>query len=238
MSELERVRYDLFVGINTQTFAEICNSAICVVSLCVSAHRHRVPFLGIQPSNVPSRGSLEQLATLPGTVDDRIWDKTYCCAIICILVAVVIISQWRTPRCKQELQANPYTVPLALTLMLVAVFLLDHAYTLLCARWERSTQVIFVAHCISSSFLHLPRWSGKLLRVVSCATSSTFEIPWLLNVLFGASFCELRVVCCVPRPRTVNWCVQNLEVLRFLWAMRRQNEGTIAFKSFLLQDLN
>ena len=60
------------LGINTQTFAVNCNSAIWAVSLCVSAHRHRVPFLGIQPSNVPSIGSLEQLATLPGTVDDRI----------------------------------------------------------------------------------------------------------------------------------------------------------------------
>ena len=69
---MERVRYDLFVGINTQTFAVICNSAVWAVLLCVSAHRHRVPFLGIQPSNVPSIGSLEQLATLPGTVDDRI----------------------------------------------------------------------------------------------------------------------------------------------------------------------
>ena len=72
MSELERVRYDLFVGINTQTFAVICNSAVWAVLLCASAHRHHVPFLGIQPSNMPSIGSLEQLATLPGTVDDRI----------------------------------------------------------------------------------------------------------------------------------------------------------------------
>ena len=61
MSELERVRYDLLVGINMQTFAVICNSAVWAVSLCVSAHRHRVPFLGIQPSNVPSIGSLEQM---------------------------------------------------------------------------------------------------------------------------------------------------------------------------------
>ena len=60
------------LGINTQTFAINYNSAIWAVSLCVSAHRHHVPFLGIQPSNVPSIGSLEQLATLPRTVDDRI----------------------------------------------------------------------------------------------------------------------------------------------------------------------
>ena len=64
--------YDLFVCINMQTFAVDCNSAVWAVSLCVSAHRHRVPFLEIPPSNVPSRGSLEQLATLPGMVDDRI----------------------------------------------------------------------------------------------------------------------------------------------------------------------
>ena len=35
MSELERDRYDLFVGINTQTFAVICNSAVWAASLCV-----------------------------------------------------------------------------------------------------------------------------------------------------------------------------------------------------------
>ena len=69
---MERVRYDSLVSINTQTLAVVCNSAVWAVLLCVSAHRHRIPFLGIQPSNVPSSGSLEQLATLPGTVDDRI----------------------------------------------------------------------------------------------------------------------------------------------------------------------
>ena len=52
------------LGINTQTFAVICNSAIWAVSLCVSAHRHRVPFLGIQPSNVLSIGSLGHMAAL------------------------------------------------------------------------------------------------------------------------------------------------------------------------------
>ena len=49
------------LGINMQTFAVICNSAIWAVSLCVSAHRHRVPFLGIQPSNVSSIGSLDHM---------------------------------------------------------------------------------------------------------------------------------------------------------------------------------
>ena len=69
---MERVRYDLLLVINTLTLVVICNSAIWAVLLCVSAHQHRVPFLGIQPSNMPSSGSLEQLATLPGTVDDRV----------------------------------------------------------------------------------------------------------------------------------------------------------------------
>ena len=47
------------LGKNTQTFAVNCNSAVWAVSLCVSAHRYRIPFLVIQPSNVPSIGSLE-----------------------------------------------------------------------------------------------------------------------------------------------------------------------------------
>ena len=72
---MERVRYDLLFVINTLTFAVACNSAVWAVLLCVSAHQHRVPFLGIQPSNVPTIGSLEQLATLPGTVDDCIRGK-------------------------------------------------------------------------------------------------------------------------------------------------------------------
>ena len=59
-------------GYKYSTVAVDCNSTVWAVLLCVSARRHRVPFLGIQPSNVPSRGSPEQLATLSGTVDDRI----------------------------------------------------------------------------------------------------------------------------------------------------------------------
>ena len=51
----------LMLGINTQTFAVNYNSAVWAVLLCVSAHRHRVPVLGIQPSNVPLIGSLEQI---------------------------------------------------------------------------------------------------------------------------------------------------------------------------------
>ena len=56
---MKRVKYDLLLGINAQTLAVICNSAVWAVLLYVSAHRHRVPFLGIQPSNVPWIGSLE-----------------------------------------------------------------------------------------------------------------------------------------------------------------------------------
>ena len=59
---MERVRYDLLLVINTLTLAVICNSAVWAVLLCVSAHQHRVPFLGIQPSNVPSSGSLEHIS--------------------------------------------------------------------------------------------------------------------------------------------------------------------------------
>ena len=62
---MERVRYDLLLVINTLTLAVVCNSAIWAVLLCVSAHQHRVPFLGIQLSNVPSRGSLEHMPYLP-----------------------------------------------------------------------------------------------------------------------------------------------------------------------------
>ena len=58
---MERVRYNLLYVINTLTFAVACNSAVWAVLLCVSAHQHRVPFLGIQPSNVPSSGSLEDV---------------------------------------------------------------------------------------------------------------------------------------------------------------------------------
>ena len=68
---MERVRYDLLLVINTLTLAVICNSAVWAVLLCVSAHQHRVPFLGIQPSNVPSSGSLEQ-------IDDGLATKRLC----------------------------------------------------------------------------------------------------------------------------------------------------------------
>ena len=49
------------LGINMQTHAVNCNSAVWAVLLCVFVSQHRVPFLGIQPSNVPTKGSLEQI---------------------------------------------------------------------------------------------------------------------------------------------------------------------------------
>ena len=58
-------------------------------------------------------------------------------------MAVVIIPRWRTPKAEKEQTVNPYTVPLALTLVLVVIFLLDRACTLLCAHWKHSDQVIF-----------------------------------------------------------------------------------------------
>ena len=61
---MERVRYDLLFVINTMTFAVACNSAVWAVLLCVSVHQHRIPFLGIRPSNVPSSGSLEHIAPI------------------------------------------------------------------------------------------------------------------------------------------------------------------------------
>ena len=39
--------------------------------------------------------------------------------------------------------------------------------------------------------MHLPRWSGGLLRVVSRVGSSTLVTVWMLNVLFGASVREV-----------------------------------------------
>ena len=66
---MERVRYDLLLVINTLTLAVVCNSAVWAVLLCVSAHQHRVPFLGIQPSNGPSSGSLEQIQIIESNLN-------------------------------------------------------------------------------------------------------------------------------------------------------------------------
>ena len=67
----------------------------------------------------------------------------YLCVIIFIVVAVVIIPWWRIPEFEPEPPAISFAVLLSLTLALVVVFLLDLACTLLCAHWERLTQVIF-----------------------------------------------------------------------------------------------
>ena len=99
--------------------------------------------------------------------------KTHCCAIICILVAVVIIPRWRTPRAEKEQTANPYTVPLALTLVLVVVFLLDRACTLLCARWKRSDQVIFCCTLRQRRF-------HALVKVVWGTLASRFT-SWIVD---------------------------------------------------------
>ena len=48
-------------GYKYSTVAMDCNSGVWAFLLCVSTRRHRIPFLGIQPSNVPSGGSLEQM---------------------------------------------------------------------------------------------------------------------------------------------------------------------------------
>ena len=61
--------------INTPTFAVIYNSTVWAVLLCVSAHRHRIPFLGIQPSNVPSSGSLEHIAGSKKNQKEKKQDK-------------------------------------------------------------------------------------------------------------------------------------------------------------------
>ena len=60
-------------------------------------------------------------------------------------------------------------VPLALTLALVVVFLLDRACALLCARWERSDQVIFCCTLRQRRFLALAKviW-GTLASRFTC----------------------------------------------------------------------
>ena len=88
-------------------------------------------------------------------------------------MAVVIIPRWRTPRAEKEQTPNPYTVPLALTLMLVVVFLLDRACTLLCARWKRSDQVIFCCTLRQRRF-------HALVKVVWGTLASRFT-SWIVD---------------------------------------------------------
>ena len=103
----------------------------------------------------------------------------YPCAIIIILVAAVIIPQWRIPKSEPEPSANPYTVPLSLTLVFVVVLLLDRACTLLCARWKRSTQVIFCCTLCE-------RWFLALVEVVWETRASRF-IRWFVKICDGVT---------------------------------------------------
>ena len=207
-----------------------CNFAVWAVLLCVSAHQHRVPFLGIQPSNVPMIDSLEQLATLPGTVDNRIWDKTLLCKIIFLLLAAVIIPWWRIRKSEPEPPAISLPVLLSLTFALVVIFLLDLTNNLLCARWEHFSQVIF--DCIWCW-----QWFLTLAEVVEKTCASCF-ICWFVEVCDCVTTGRVvwdkfsGVVCSVLRPRIVNWCVRNLTVLQFLWVVCRQNEAIACCKVF------
>ena len=96
---MERVRYNLLYVINTLTFAVACNSAVWAVLLCVSTHQHCVPFLGIRPSNVPSRGSLEHIVPpwivlLPYTL----WD----CLLLCSECACAGVNESAFPPCLRD----------------------------------------------------------------------------------------------------------------------------------------
>ena len=95
---------------------------------------------------------------------------------------------------------------LALTLTLVVVILLDRACALLCARWERSGQVIlFPCTLRQRRFLALVKVPWEILRVVSRVGPSTFVTVWLPNALLGASFREVWESSVVTlRPRAVN----------------------------------
>ena len=85
-------------------------------------------------------------------------------------MAAAIISQWRIPKPELEPPAISFMVPLSLTLALVVVFLLDLACTLLCARWERFTQVIFCCTLCKRWFLALAEvvWKTRASRFVYC----------------------------------------------------------------------
>ena len=65
------------------------------------------------------------------------------CKIIFLLLAAVIIPWWKTPKSEPESPASSLPVLLFLTFALVVIFLLDLASNLLCARWERFSQVNF-----------------------------------------------------------------------------------------------
>ena len=80
------------------------------------------------------------------------------------MVAAAITPRWRFTEFEPEPPAISLVVPLVLTLVLAVALLLDLACTLLCAHWERFTQVIFfVAYGAESGFLHLSRQLRKLV---------------------------------------------------------------------------
>ena len=100
--------------------------------------------------------------------------KTHCCAIICILVAVVIIPRWRTPRAEKELPAIPIRCrwPLPSCSWRSSCLIVPVPY---CARVGNAlTQVIFCC-TLRGGFLHFP------LKVIWKTLASRF-ICWFINV--------------------------------------------------------
>ena len=96
------------------------------------------------------------------------------CAIIFIVVAAVIIPQWRIPGSELVPLAISLAVPLTLNLAFVVVFLLDLTCTLLCAHWKRFTRVIFC-------YTLCKRWFLALAEVVWKTRASRFEC-WFKEV--------------------------------------------------------
>ena len=89
-------------------------------------------------------------------------------------MAAVVIPQWRTPKSEPEPPAISLMVPLTLTLAFMVVFLLDLTCTLLCAHWERFTQVIFC-------YMLCKRWFLALSEVVWKTRASRSEC-WFKDV--------------------------------------------------------
>ena len=118
-------------------------------------------------------------------------------------MAAVIIPQWRILKSEQELLASPYTVPLSLTLVLVVVFLLDRACTLLCARWGRSTQVIFCCTLCLEWFLALVEVLWKTLASHFICWSVDFcDCATAGHVVWGKlSRVESRLLCAATSNR-------------------------------------
>ena len=112
-------------------------------------------------------------------------------------MAAVIIPQWRIPKSEQGPSAIPYTVPLSLTLVLVVVFLLDRACTLLCTCWERFTQVIFCCTLRKRWFLALAEVIWKTLASRSiCWFVDVCDCVTVGHVVWGKfSRVESRLLC-------------------------------------------